>query len=184
MDGLDEIRIVALRIDRAHFVDRYPDPVLVLWQTVDGDQQFANPGELVAAPRVGNTLVHVPRVTATERVRDSIRPGRSPLPKERYAAVRAAVRDAPLRLGRDREVELRLNDFTVSAVHALIWVVPGTQRAWAEDAESRNGTVHNGVVLVPGVRSELVSGDELVIGRYALLFLSPADFHRYLTGTL
>lgn len=184
MEGLDDVRIDALRTDRARFVDRHPDPVFLLWQTVDGDQQFAAAGELVAKPREGNTLVHVPRVTATERVRDSMRPGRSALPKERYARVRVVVGDRPLKLGRERGVDIRLNDFTVSAVHALIWAVPNTQRAWVEDAESRNGVVHNGVTLVPGVRSELVSGDEIVVGRYALLFLSPTDFHRYLTGNL
>ena len=184
MDLIDDVRIEAMRVKRDQFVKEHPEPVLLLWQQVEGDLQFAAKGELEAQPREGNTLVHIPRVTPQQRVRDSIRPGRTMLRHQRYYRVGVKKGDVALTVGRDRGNDLRLNDFSVSATHALIWGVPGTARAYVEDNESRNGTVHNGVNLLAGIRSELHSGDELVIGQFALLFLTASDFHRYLTGKL
>ena len=182
MQTVEDIRLEAIRLDADRFEKAHPGPVLLLWQQVDGDLQFASIGELEAQPREGNTMVHVPRVSMTERLSGDLRPGRTPLARERWFPATVNDGEIPLRVGRERGCDIRLNDFTVSALHAWLWGVPGTLRAFIEDADSRNGTVHNGVRLVPGVRSELHSGDELVFGQFALLFLCPADFHRYLTG--
>ncbi len=184
VEPLDDIRIQAARQPLDVFREAHPDPALVLWQVVEGDLQFAARGELVAEPRAGDTLVHVPRVSARERMRNSLRPGRREVARPRWFPVRVRSGEEPLRIGRERGNDLRIRDFSISATHALIWGVPSTPRRWVEDADSRNGTLHNGVSLVPGVRSELQSGDELVLGQFALLYLDAGDFHRYLTGRL
>lgn len=184
MDLLDEVRIAAMRSKCESFVSQHPEPVLVLWQQVEGDLQFANKGELEAQPREGDTLVHIPRVSARDRVRDSLQPGRQLVRNPRYYRLKVTDGSKPLTIGRNRGNDLRLNDYSVSATHSKLWGVPGTNRMYVEDNDSRNGTVHNGVSLMPAIRSELHSGDELVIGQFALLFLDASDFHRYLTGNL
>lgn len=157
--------------------------MLIHWQTVEGNLQFAAPDALAAEPREGDTLVHIPRVSPHVRVREKERPGRQPARTPRFQAVRVRSIQA-LTVGRDPACDVRLDDYTVSAHHARLWGVPGTLRLWVEDVGSRNGTGHNGVRLVEGLRSELHSGDELVLGRFVLLFLHPLDFHRYLRGEL
>lgn len=175
---------MAARQSGAAFTRAFPHPVLIHWQTVEGDLQFAPPGSFEAVPRAGDTLVHVPRVSPQDRVRDSIRPGRRLVERERYWPVEVVDGRRALTVGRARGQDLRLNDYTVSARHAVIWGVPNTPRAWVEDVGSRNGTNHNGVALVDGFRSELHSGDELILGSFVLLFLHAGDFHRYLLGEL
>ncbi len=184
MKPIDEIRIEAARTDNERFEKAHPEPLLLLWQVVVGDQQFAAPGQLEAEVREGNTLLHVPRVTPKERIRNSVTPGRRLVRNQRWQPVVVPDDETPMNIGRERGQDCRLNDFTVSARHARIWSSAGAGKCWVEDVESRNGTVHNGVTLLPGFRSGLRSGDELIVGQFVLLFLSSADFHKYLTGKL
>ena len=55
---------------------------------------------------------------------------------------------------------------------------------FVEDNDSRNGTLHNGEPVGADNRIPLLSGDELQIGRFVLLFLNAADFYAYLRGEL
>ncbi len=153
-------------------------------EVIEGDMQFAEPGDEAASPRPGNTLAHVPRELPGERRRRRADPRRRPVPVERYAGLELAPDAlAPrLLLGRERWCDLQIPDFTVSAEHCRVYPVRGTPRAFLEDAGSRNGTARNGVRLRSGERVELVSGDEVMVGRFVLLFLGPWDFYRYLRG--
>jgi predicted component of type VI protein secretion system len=77
-----------------------------------------------------------------------------------------------------------LSDFTVSATHVRLRFLRGGVGVWVQDAGSRNGTSHNGLVLIGVESRELMSGDELSIGKYVFLCLNAPDFHAYLTGKL
>ena len=182
LNPLDDIRIVAVHSSRAEFVRAHPNPALVLRQVVEGDLQFASPGELFAEPRDGDTLIHVPRVTAQQRVHGPQLPGRKAIPVEMWFPLEPVPGKDGLILGRGPRADLSIADYTVSEAHAIVRFVEGTSRAWVADLGSRNGTGHNGVRLAEDQQVELVSGDEVVIGRHVLLFLDAADLYRYVTG--
>ena len=183
MEPMDAIRVVARSMDIDEFARSYPQAVVVLREVIDGDMHFAEPGDATAQPRPGNTLAHVPRGLPSPRKR---RPEtqRKPVPIERYAKLELPrdARAPRLLLGRERWCEIQIADFTVSAEHCRLYPVRGTPQAFVEDAGSRNGTARNAVRLQAGERAELVSGDEIMVGRFVLLFLGPWDFHRYLLG--
>ncbi|MBL8603572.1 MAG: sigma 54-interacting transcriptional regulator [Myxococcales bacterium] len=67
---------------------------------------------------------------------------------------------AAVRLGRDAEVEVRLDDAKVSRVHAELSLEGGALKA--RDLGSRNGTTVNGVSLAP--EASLAVGDVLALG--------------------
>jgi len=66
--------------------------------------------------------------------------------------------------GRNLEAALLLDDITVSRHHAAFLAEAG--RLWVEDLGSTNGTYVNGKRVE---RAELVSGDEVIIGRFHLV---------------
>jgi pSer/pThr/pTyr-binding forkhead associated (FHA) protein len=66
--------------------------------------------------------------------------------------------------GRNLEAALLLDDITVSRHHAAFLSEGG--RLWVEDLGSTNGTYVNGKRVE---RAELVSGDEVIIGRFHLV---------------
>jgi len=89
-----------------------------------------------------------------------------------------------VKMGRARDCGIRLTDFTVSEHHCTLYPIPSTSRVFVEDNDSRNGTLHNGEPVGADNRIPLLSGDELQIGRFVLLFLNAADFYAYLRGEL
>lgn len=101
-------------------------------------------------------------------------------PKPRRAANSAALaihlqlvrNQAALTLGRDPAAELYLNDATLSRAHlrltrpASSWLI--------EELGSRNGTLLNGVPLLPNVPRALPEGAEIDAGDVLLTFSSSA----------
>jgi hypothetical protein len=155
---------------------------------IEGDMQFADPSDQFARSRPGNTMVHVPRMTASERLHGPRDANRVAVDEERFAWIDSGDADSQdlyrVTLGRARECGVCLNDFTVSDHHCTLFPIPSTNRVFVEDRGSRNGTAHNGSRLQGGVRIPLLSGDELVVGRFVLVFLSGLDFYEYLRDEL
>jgi len=188
MDNLTKIRAEATRIRPGDFLKRHPAPVLVRREVIEGDMQFADPSDPIAKARPGNTMVHVPRLTASERIRGPRAPDRKAVKDESFAFLfveRERGQSLPtLTVGRARECSIRVNDFTVSDHHCTLYPIPTTDRVFVSDNASRNGTLHNGEALGQDARRPLLSGDELQIGRFVFLFLNSQDFYSYLTGEL
>jgi hypothetical protein len=72
-------------------------------------------------------------------------------------------------LGRDEEVNVRIDAPSVSRRHALITIVPG-EPAKVADLGSKNGTWVSGR-RIEGGPTPLADGDALRLGKVALLFL-------------
>jgi hypothetical protein len=181
---VDDIRIEAVRESRQAFAAERNWPVLVLHQTLVGDLHFSPPDEPTDEMHEGSTLIHVPRIRAIEPVNRPVDIVRKRVDVVQYKALVAPKGQTYMSIGRERRSDLRLADFTVSAEHARIHLSPGTSRAWIEDVGARNGTALNGMGVVSGDRLALVTGDEVIVGCFVLLFLDAPDFHRYLNGEL
>jgi len=188
MDSLTALCRVASRIGSTEFLLRHPAPALLLREVIEGDMQFADPTDQIARSRPGNTMVHVPRMTASERLRGPREPNRSAVADETFAWIDAGastdVEWLTVTMGRAQSCQIRLADFTVSDHHCTLYPIPSTSRVFVEDNESRNGTFHNGHRIEPNARPPLLSGDELQVGRFVLLFLNAADFYAYLRDEL
>jgi hypothetical protein len=188
MESLTAVRREAGRISQEAFLLRHPASVLVLREVIEGDMQFADPTDQFARSRPGNTMVHVPRMTASERLRGPRDANRRAVAEETFSWIdgREVGGDDryALTMGRARECGICLSDFTVSDHHCTLFPIPSTSRVFVEDVGSRNGTSHNGARLEGKVRLPLLSGDELKVGRFVLLFLSATDFYAYLRGQL
>ena len=74
--------------------------------------------------------------------------------------------DLPMQVGRSEESDLRLDDSSVSRVHAL--VTKAQDRIWLEDHESLNGIWVNGKRLTR--RMELKNHDRIMIGDFELVY--------------
>ncbi len=67
------------------------------------------------------------------------------------------------------EVDCLINDASVSRLHAKIWKKENTIHI--QDLSSTNGTFVNGKRLHPGEETEIKKGDELNLGKLAVLFV-------------
>jgi hypothetical protein len=105
-----------------------------------------------------------PQVAATEGVYAVLVVHRSPNEGTAYTLVPPLVR-----VGRAADQEVFLDDITVSRRHAEIRFDEGTWRI--VDLGSLNGTYVNKVAVQEG---ELVSGDEVQIGKYRFRFMAGA----------
>lgn len=74
------------------------------------------------------------------------------------------------RIGRALAAELRLDEHTVSARHAIVARRPGGMRLL--DDRSTNGTYVNGTRVD---QADLASGDVIAVGRVVLSYLEVAD---------
>ncbi|MET0795388.1 MAG: GGDEF domain-containing protein [Polyangiaceae bacterium] len=91
--------------------------------------------------------------------------------REGEAGARVPLDCLPLRIGRDSDNELVLDEEGVSRRHARIERRDG--RVVAMDASSTNGTLLNGVELA--TIAELKTGDQLTIGSTILKYLDASD---------
>ena len=66
------------------------------------------------------------------------------------------------------EVDLALDDFSVSRIHARISKEEGS--TYLEDLNSTNGTYKNGIRLQPYEKKKLERGDEIKIGKVELMY--------------
>jgi pSer/pThr/pTyr-binding forkhead associated (FHA) protein len=69
------------------------------------------------------------------------------------------VRELPIRIGRDPDVEFRLDDDSVSDFHCLLDEINGV--LWVRDLGSEEGTFVNGFHVAQSV---LMPGDRLTVG--------------------
>jgi pSer/pThr/pTyr-binding forkhead associated (FHA) protein len=87
-------------------------------------------------------------------------------------------------LGRSTNNDVSLPHPTVSKLHARVRLV--RDGVSLEDAASRNGTVVNGDVVIPGVEVPIGNGDHLRFGSVMLQVFEPRRLHavleRYLVG--
>ena len=91
--------------------------------------------------------------------------------------------DTPLRLGRGRDVEVRVDDEGVSRLHATIWRTPDGYEI--TDHQSRNGTVVSGRLIT---RGHLRDGDVIQLGprvsfRFSLMDARQVDVMKQLFET-
>ncbi len=80
-------------------------------------------------------------------------------------------------IGRGNEADLLLPNVSVSREHARVTMIDGVVRI--EDLESRNGTLINGQ---KASTHDLVSGDEIQLGKYLLVFLGDGRAHQFYRG--
>jgi hypothetical protein len=81
--------------------------------------------------------------------------------------------DAPISIGRSRKCDLRLDNDSVSKLHASVVFDSGTGDYYIVDESSRNGTCINGEPVEPGVRSPIWSGAYVSFGDALFVFIDP-----------
>jgi pSer/pThr/pTyr-binding forkhead associated (FHA) protein len=74
----------------------------------------------------------------------------------------------PLQIGRGEDADLRLDDGSVSRLHAL--VAGAEDRLWIEDNDSLNGVWINGKRITQ--RVELKNRDRIMLGDFELVYLT------------
>lgn len=85
--------------------------------------------------------------------------------REQTTWARLRIPDQPAILGRSRRASMRIQDPSISKLHASITPVPGTERFRLDDLGSRNGIRHRGIrrkTLEVGVGDEFVLGNVTV----------------------
>ena len=112
------------------------------------------------------------------------------LERERYVPLcrgPASPKKSPIKIGRSTSADVVVNDYTVSkeqAWFAAQYFPDRDPRYLFMDRGSTNGTFVDGTKVPANARMEVKSGDKVVVGRMAFVFLSPQDFYKYLRGTL
>ena len=74
----------------------------------------------------------------------------------------------PLQIGRGADMDLQLDDGSVSRLHAL--VTSAAERFWIEDNDSLNGVWVNGKRITQ--RVELNNRDRIMLGDFEVVFLT------------
>ena len=177
MERIKEWRKQALSLTRDDFCFERPHPVLLLRWVVEGD----------LARRGGSQSTHLHNIRGSLKDRLTAGgqdPERRPVGQERLIAIRRAPGGGHQGLylvGRTRDSDVCINDYTVSAAHGRIHFNTRIERWMYEDTTSTNGSWLNGVKVPPNEKTLLDSLDELQLGRLVFLFFSAADLHRYLT---
>lgn len=150
------------------FVKQYPHEWLV-WEAGNwrppARQTLMFPTQTVSAPASGPQ-------------------GKQPIEKSKEGLA-LTLKEEPtapfLTLGRAPDCDAWLNDGTLSGVHLHFLKTKGGP--WSvRDANSRNGTLHNGAKLLPMVAVTLRSGDQLNAAQVQLSYYGPNDMYARLTG--
>lgn len=82
-----------------------------------------------------------------------------------------------LSIGSSSSCDVQINDESISRHHATIIAKNGVYSI--TDSESALGTTLNGDLLKPGEIKEIQTGDRIRMGKVNLVFLFPAEFHRF-----
>jgi len=175
MERLDHMRANAANLADEEFAKLYPWPVFVSQYVAIGDLKKSTARPSPKSTR-GRTMHHV---------KDTPDLKFQPVLSERWLAVARGTDSFAhpwLTVGRDRRSDIMINDYTISAVHARLHVLPLVSRILIADADSTNATAHNGVVLDEGEQQMLVDNDQVRFGRMVFAFLRAKSFHRYLLG--
>jgi hypothetical protein len=85
---------------------------------------------------------------------------------------------ASVSIGCGRECDARINDRTLSRIHAYLETREGKQFIW--DNSSAAGTRLNDKPLEEGQLTELKSGDQITLGTVRLTYLDPEGFYKLL----
>jgi pSer/pThr/pTyr-binding forkhead associated (FHA) protein len=146
------------------FLRLYPWPVLVVNSVA---------GVLKGLAARGTVITELPDLSSVPT-----RPGRVFLvAKGRHSE------PGPITIGRTSENDVVVNEYSVSTRHAILAVVNGEYRL--TDMGATNGTLVNGVRMVPRKPCRLQGGETLQLGRITLLFLFASQFAEHLArGTL
>ncbi|MGM0578394.1 MAG: FHA domain-containing protein [Myxococcota bacterium] len=209
MQDMSGLRDEALRLDRAEFVARHGSPVVIARQLLAGELRERAPltrprRRTPPTPRPGpadetqetrmpaaadsiysGTMAHVKPRRLPGRPVDAGVARDLELSGQRYAPLCKAPHTPPFRpvtLGRSEDADVVLPDFTVSGEHAHVVPDPDGRGFSLVDLGSTNGTWVGGRKLVPGRPHPIRSGERLVLGRLVLRFLTPQDFHRFLSA--
>ena len=214
MHRLDEVQHDAKTLMEMEFVKRHGNPVLLARLIKAGDlkrkvakapepppesggdnetkkiQPYKATQEMNTGNTGGGTMFLVKPSELTDMVTDpSILQDRK-LERERYVPMCLAPQSpkkSPIKIGRSTSADVVVNDYTVSKEHAWFAAMYFPDRApryLLMDRGSTNGTFVSGKKVPPNARMEVKSGDKVVVGRMAFVFLSPQDFYKYLRGTL
>ena len=171
MQRLDKIRSDSLAYDEEAFARRLSHPVLVSQHMIRGELRRVAKSRPESG---GRTMMHLQGKDDMERI---------PVTHERYVVLRrrnGANPGSPLVLGRESDCDVVVNDYSISAVHAHLYIVPLLGRVLVSDENSTNGSAHNGTLLEPKKKVMLVDGDYLNFGRMGFVFFRPGAFWRYL----
>lgn len=158
---------MCMDLNSDEFCRRHPHPVLL----------FSN--------------VHAVRMTPVKKTRtptvDRLIVGESPVsgvravtPEEWYLVYELSPRRSTserISLGCSSQCDVRLDDVSVSRVHA--WVNRALHGYYLEDADSSSGTALNGETLELGNTVQLKTGDRISLGNVDLVFLPAADFYTF-----
>jgi pSer/pThr/pTyr-binding forkhead associated (FHA) protein/predicted RNA-binding Zn-ribbon protein involved in translation (DUF1610 family) len=134
-----------------------------------GGKSFAR-SSLFSSPRFSRTAQRTPEEQASwlEQARESLEePGQYLAYEDGDETVVVALKHEWTRVGRSLAADVRFDDPTVSRRHALIVRHPDGVRLL--DDRSLNGVYVNGARIDGRV---LEDGDEIIVGRYRLTFLS------------
>ncbi len=175
MNRLDDMEALARRTSPDDFTRNNHFPVFVSRYVAEGDLRKSTTGRSANGPR-GLTMQHVK--ASTELLLQ-------PVTRERWIGIHRAQDGYShpwLAVGRDRRSDVMINDYTISAIHAQLFVLPLVGRILLADAGSTNATAHNGTVLETGEQQMLVDGDEVRFGRLVFTFFHARSFYRYLLG--
>jgi len=214
MNRLDDVQTDAKALMEMEFVKRHGDPVLLARLIKAGDlqrkkapitiepqpeEEIDNETKKVKAYKStqklssdtgGGTMFLVKPSELTDMVTDpSIMMDRK-LERERYVPMcksATSPKKTPIKIGRSTSADVVVNDYTVSKEHAWfagMYFPDRPPRYLLMDRGSTNGTFVGGKKCPANARLEVKSGDKVVVGRMAFVFLSPQDFYRYLRGTL
>ncbi|MHB8416663.1 MAG: FHA domain-containing protein [Myxococcales bacterium] len=139
-----------------------------------------------AEKRLGSSLALLPLepwvFPNDEHTRDTTLAGRAPLVPTTLGKQAPALEAWPfpvpalatVELGRSRQVAIRIDQPTISRVHAELGRLAAV--FVLRDRGSYNGTMLNGRVLAPGDAPPLSDGDVITLGETQLLFGSLAHF--------
>lgn len=86
--------------------------------------------------------------------------------------------ESPVTIGRSRRCDVRIDNDSVSKVHASV-VFDQTRSAYMlVDENSRNGSRVNGTQLSPGIASPLYAGAQVAFGDAVFVFIDPPTLRK------
>lgn len=156
----------AQRLTRDLFVERYPNPVLMGVETVEGNLESADPFARTKTLQHSPFSQHLP--LQSSRVYE--------LPRTQFG------RDVSATLGRATSCDLVIVDYTISREHARFWPAKTKIPAYIQDLASRNGTWVSDQRLAAQQTVPLESGMKLRLGRIILRYFLPSDLYDHLGG--
>lgn len=86
--------------------------------------------------------------------------------------------ETPVTIGRSRRCDVRVDNDSVSKVHASVTFDQGRAAYLLVDENSRNGTRVNGQQLSPGVAAPVYAGAQVAFGDAVFVFIDPPTLRK------